>query len=314
MSSVVSALMKVVFKIGQRLHRWFSRHREYILIVLILSCLTCLFLSDVIFDGKILLAADIALQHEPWSSAVPHSLPHNPILGDSIMWYYPAKHFFWQSVKGGHFPKWNPYIYSGHPFNPLSGGQSSDLGQLLTEFPALFLPVERALGYVAALRLILAGFFMYAFLRDLRASVYGSLLAAIVFMFNANTIAWLEFPAHLSIQLWIPLVFLLLRRALTKESLAYAVLTAAVLGLLLFNWYLLLAIYTLSGLALFALWMMLRTYFESGQDFRRLLRQAAISVGSVGAGVSMAAVKIVSYRLLLDASIRGNQKRATGSS
>jgi hypothetical protein len=294
MNAVVSALMKVVFKIGQRLHRSFARHREYILIVLILSCLTSLFLSDVIFDGKILLAADIALQHEPWSSAAPHSLPHNPILGDSIMWYYPAKHFFWQSVKEGHFPKWNPYIYSGHPFNPLSGGQSSDLGQLLTEFPALFLPVERALGYVAALRLVLAGFFMYAFLRDLRASVYGSLLAAIIFMFNANTIAWLEFPAHLSIQLWIPLAFLLLKRALTKESLAYAMLTAAIVGLLLSNWYLLLAIYALSGLALFALWIILRTYFGSGRDLRRLLRQVAIFLGSVGAGISMVTALVTS--------------------
>ena len=316
MSSVVDAPMEIVLKTGQKLRRWFTKYREYVLVVLILSCLTCLFLSDVIFDGKILLAADIALQYEPWSSTGSHSPPHNSILGDSIMWYYPAKHFFWQSIKRGHFPKWNPYIYSGHPFNPLRGGQSSDLGQLLTEFPALFLPVERALGYVAALRLVLAGFFMYAFLRDLRASVYGALLAAIVFMFNANTIAWLEFPAHLGIQLWIPLVFLLFHRALrlssgqalTKESLAYAVLTAAILGLLLFNWYLLLAIYTLSGLALFALWTILRTYLQGPiRDVRRLLRQLAISAGSVGAGVSMAAVKIISYRVLLDASIRGEQ-------
>lgn len=306
----------MLLKIRERFSRGLARYREYVLVILILSCLTCLFLSDVIFDGKILLAADIALQKEPWSSAGPHSPPHNPILADSIMWYYPAKHFFWQSIKRGHFPTWNPYIYSGHPFSPLSGGQSSDLGQLLTEFPALFLPVERALGYVAALRLVLAGFFMYAFLRDLRASVFGSLLAAIVFMFNANTIAWLEFPAHLSIQLWIPLVFLLLHRALrlcsgqalTKESLAYAVLTAALLGALLFNWYLLLAIYTLSGLALFALWIILRTYLQgSVRDLQRLLRQVAISVGSVGAGLSMAVVKIASYRLLLNASIRQEQ-------
>ena len=305
---MVNAPKRMILNTGQRLRRWFTRYREYVLVILILSCLTCLFLGDVIFDGKILLAADIALQFDPWSSAGPHSPPHNPILGDSIMWYYPAKHFFWESIKRGHFPKWNPYIYSGHPFSPLSGGQSSDLGQLLTEFPALFLPVERALGYVAALRLVLAGFFMYVFLRDLRASVHGSLLAAIVFMFNANTIAWLEFPAHLSIQLWIPLVFLLFHRALTRESLAYAALTAAVLGLLLFNWYLLLAIYTLSGLALFALWMMLRSYFqESGRDLRRLLRQSVIAVGSVGAGIAMAAVKIISYRLLLDVSIRGEQ-------
>ncbi len=316
MSSVVNASTEMVLKAGQK--------REYILIVLILICLTCLFLSDVIFDGKVLLAADIALQYAPWNSIAPSTPAHNTTLSDSIMWYYPAKHFFWQSVKRGRFPTWNPYIYSGHPFSPLSGGQSSDLGQLLTEFPALFLPVEKALGYVAALRLVLAGFFMYLFLRDLRASVYGSLLAAIVFMFNANTIAWLEFPAHLSIQLWIPLVFLLLHRALrlcpstklrtgsgqalTRESLAYAALTAAVLGLLLFNWYLLLAIYTLSGLALFALWMTLRSYFqEAGRDLQRLLRQLAISVGSVGAGIAMATVKIISYRLLLEASIRGEQ-------
>ncbi len=308
MSSVVNAPKGTILNISQRLHCWLTKHREYVLVILILSCLTCLFLSDVIFDGKVLLAADIALQYAPWNSVAPDSPAHNAILSDSIMWYYPAKHFFWESVKRGHFPTWNPYIYSGHPFSPLSGGQSSDLGQLLTEFPAIFLPVEKALGYVAALRLVLAGAFMYAFLRDLRASVYGSLLAAIVFMFNANTIAWLEFPAHLSIQLWIPLVFLLLHRALTRESLAYAALTAAVLGLQLFNWYLLLAIYTLSGLALFALWMILRTYFqESGRDIRRLLRQSAISAGSVGAGIAMAAVKIVSYRLLLDVSIRGEQ-------
>lgn len=116
------------------------------------------------------------------------------------MCYCPAKHFFGQSIKRGHFPKWNPYIYSGHPFTPFGGGQSSDLGQLLTKFRPLFIPVERALGYVAALCLILAGFLMYAFLREPRGSVYGWLPAAVIFLFNANTIAWLEFPAHQSVQ------------------------------------------------------------------------------------------------------------------
>jgi len=130
------------------------------------------------------------------------------------MCYCPAKHFFGQSIKRGHFPKWNPYIYSGHPFSPFGGGQSSDLGQLLTKFRPLFIPVERTLGYVAALCLILAGFLMYAFLREPRGSVYGWLPAAVIFLFNANTIAWLEFPAHQSVQLWIPLVFLLFNRAL----------------------------------------------------------------------------------------------------
>lgn len=54
--------MGIVLRTDQKSHRWFTVCREYVLVILILSCLTCLFLSDVIFDGKVLLAADIALQ------------------------------------------------------------------------------------------------------------------------------------------------------------------------------------------------------------------------------------------------------------
>ena len=210
-----------------------SSIKEYVLLGLALSLLVIAFLWRIFFLGEVLLPADlINTGHLPWALAEENRTPpgsrvHNPELGDAVLMYYPIKSFVENSLARGEFPLWNPYAFSGYPF------VERVLTQIISplDFPHYIFPARYAFGYAAALRLLLAGIFMYVLARYFRISPLGSFLAAVIFMFNGNTVAWLEFPAHLNGQLYIPLVLFFFIRAIDRSDLKSLLLGGIVWGL-----------------------------------------------------------------------------------
>ncbi|MBT9171297.1 MAG: hypothetical protein DDT18_01670 [Actinobacteria bacterium] len=210
-----------------------SSIKEYAVIILALSLLVIVFLWRIFFLGEVLLPADLVnAGNAPWALAEQNRTPpgtriHNRELGDPIIIYYPTKSFVENSLEGGEFPLWNPYAFAGYPF----------VGRVMTQiinpldFPYYILPARYAAGYATALRLLLAGIFMYGLARYLRMSPLGSFLAAAIFMFNANTVVWLEFSAHLKGQLYTPLILFFFIRAIDKSDLRSLLLGGIVYGL-----------------------------------------------------------------------------------
>ncbi|MCG9479978.1 MAG: YfhO family protein [Actinomycetia bacterium] len=168
----------------------------------------------------------------PWVLAegntyAPGAPPYNPSLSDPIYIYYSMKHYLKDCFNNSILPLWNPNSFCGYPFmTKIVGDMYNPL-----DFMFLIFPVTKAFGYSAAFHLFLAGIFMYAFARSLKVPIWGSLFAAIAFMFNANTILWLEFPTHLKGELWIPLIFLFIIKYFKEKKIIFSLLAGLFLGM-----------------------------------------------------------------------------------
>jgi hypothetical protein len=117
------------------------------------------------------------------------------VLGGVLYWGVPLLQFYpWQKLaaemwRAGQWPLWNSWVGSGAPLAAnLQTGAFYPLN-----FLHLFLPTEYALGGVALLHVILAGWFMYAYLRALHLSRFAALIGALAFQLNGCLIARLGF-------------------------------------------------------------------------------------------------------------------------
>ncbi len=120
---------------------------------------------------------------------------------------------------------WNPYTAFGSPL--LANAQSAPLFPLkaIAYGPA---GVRRGFGFLCFLKMLLAGLFMWAYMRALGAGAIGRTLGALAFMACGFMVAWLQW-ALTSVALFLPLVLLgcehLTRRKLRSGFLLISVAT-----------------------------------------------------------------------------------------
>lgn len=275
--------------------------KEIAVVSLVLALLIAIFMWKLVFFGQIFLPADIMNVRYPWRSYfnLTTTEPHNPLLSDTVMIYYPTAHFVYSTLGRGIIPLWNPYIFGGFPFAVDSLYWLSSPANV----PFLFLPVALAFSYSAALRLFLAGIFMYVLVRKIGSGILGSLVGAIVFMFNGNTVTWLSFPFHLSSELWIPLIFLLLVKTLSQRKIGYAILTGGILGLHFLAGFLQMSLYLLLAMVAYLLWVVAIEYRRSRSP-GGAARQVSLFFVALLVGLLIGAVSILPLREYIDLSIR----------
>lgn len=110
---------------------------------------------------------------------------------------------FWS----GHFPLWNPYSGTGMPH--LANMQSTAFFPLKLLY--YLFPTLRALDLMVILRISLAGTFTFLFCRSIGISLLSSSMAGICFSLSGYMIKNMNL-VHLSVEMWLPLVFLLIHR------------------------------------------------------------------------------------------------------
>lgn len=236
------------------------RYLPYILFAI----LVCIFLWKPIFTGKALLPGDYLAQMQPWSSVVKAANPEaqwNPLQWDAIAQFYPWRVFYARSMKSGHIPLWNPHQFSGTPF--LANGQSA----VLYPFNLVFLALDpiTAFTFFAALHLFLAQVFMYWLMRELGATVVGAIVGAIVFTFSAFMVLWLELPTFVSVAVWLPLVLLLIHRAVERRSAFYGMLAGTGVALAFLAGHFQIAFYVGLTAMFWWLWKLIATWRAEGQ-------------------------------------------------
>lgn len=145
---------------------------------------------------------------------------------DFIRQFYPARVYAVHSLSSGSFPLWNPYVLSGqayfasyqtamlYPFNLLMVGLYAAAGATL--------PFKALIVFVV-FHFFLAGAFTYILARDLDCGRAGSTVAALTFMFCGFMVAHAGHMNQVSSAAWIPLIFFLFNRALTRRKFSYAV-------------------------------------------------------------------------------------------
>lgn len=115
----------------------------------------------------------------------------NPLLSDLTFEFYPWRAYATQAFRAGVIPWDNPYIFGGEGQAFVGNDQSAFFFPL--NLVSYFLPLWSQFNFVAVLKIWLAGFFTYLFLRSLKLSPKAAVLGGIVFAFSGFFQVWLGF-------------------------------------------------------------------------------------------------------------------------
>ena len=142
---------------------------------------------------------------------------------------------FWvRSIQQGAWPLWDPYTYSGHIFSgEMQNGSFYPLYLPLALFRlnryGLLAPALYHAMFVASH--FLGAWFMFRLVRELELSDFAAIVAGICFSMGGFLGHIPEWPHLLNSGIWLPLIFLLLRRAMKAPGVARTVWYASACGL-----------------------------------------------------------------------------------
>lgn len=163
------------------------------------------FASPYFLNNKVPFPSNYQVNNfAPWSANSKFWGPvKNGAMPDIITQIYPWRHLAINIWKTGQVPLWNPYTFSGNPL--LANYQSG----VLSPFNLLFFifPFIDAWSILVLLQPLLAGIFMNLFMRSLKISKAGGLIAALSFMFCGFITSWMGYATLGYAILFLPLSF-----------------------------------------------------------------------------------------------------------
>ncbi len=178
---------------------------------------------------------------------------HQMLFGsDTLSLGYVAREFYASQLKAGTFPRWAPRILGGTPFlEALSGGDALYPTSLLLVVMEPF----RALGWKLVLHILVAGLFMYGWLRTIGASRAAALLSGTAYML-APFLVSLVHPGHdgkIFVTALTPLMFWVVERFFVRPRIGTFSGVALVVALVLFTTHFQMAYFLFGAVGLYAL-------------------------------------------------------------
>lgn len=158
--------------------------------ILMLIVVWLIFSKPFFIDGKIPFPSDYQVNHHSlWNSYENFWGPvKNSAMPDVIGQLMPWKHFTIESWKSLNVPLWNPYSFSGTPH--LANFQSSAFS--ITNLFYFIFNFNDTWSLAVLIQPLLAGIFMYLFVRSLKLSQEAGLIASISFMFCGFIVVWMS--------------------------------------------------------------------------------------------------------------------------
>jgi hypothetical protein len=174
----------------QRAWAWWAA-RPTLAAAVIYALLSLVFVGQGLLPGRTLSSADFLWSTVPWDSSRPPDvapLGANFEAADAVVVFQPFFEYSHDAFPD--IPLWNPNVMAGRPF--LADAQSAVFSPFT--IPAYLLPLSKALGVMALLKLFVAAFGTYLFGRAMGMRFGGALLAGIVFAFGTFFVVWLPWP------------------------------------------------------------------------------------------------------------------------
>lgn len=140
-----------------------------------------------------------------YEAQYPRGVPFkNFLITDPVRQTYVWKNLAIDSYRKLELPLWNPYEMSGKPLmGNLQGGVFYPLNIVFA-----IQPFALSWTIFIILQSLLAGFFMYVYLKSLKLTKASSLLGSVSFMFSSFAVVWLEWGNIVHIILWLPVILL----------------------------------------------------------------------------------------------------------
>jgi hypothetical protein len=187
-----------------------------LLLVLALSLLGYQFF----LKGKLPIPADTIVglyypYRDIYAATNPNGIAyHNPLITDPVRQQYPWRFLSIALEKQFELPLWNPYNFAGNPL--LANMQSAPFYPL--NFLLVIFPFQIGWSILVLLQPILAGLFLYLYLRKMKLTQSASFLAGICFALCGFNTAWLEWNTIGHTLLWLPLILLAKEHLLKKMT------------------------------------------------------------------------------------------------
>ncbi len=247
-----------------------------------LSIIALFGLFTVAFFWRILLSPDV----------------YFPVGGDFIFQDFPRNVFAAHSLQSGEIPLWNPYTMTGQPFaiDPNVGFFYPLKLLLMLVVPGF---TYREMELLLILHYLLSGLFTYALGRDLGMTKSGAVTAGLAFMFSGFMIGQMEHPYIVITAMWLPLVFLFLRRAILHGGTTDALLAGIFLAISIFGGH---QQFSIMMVMWILLWLAGYWLVVNRSAFWRNVRSMALIFGSAFAA---SAVQILPAVEIIGQSIRG---------
>ena len=197
---------------------------------------SAVFFNKTILKGQIPFPGDLLVgNYIPYSSYsilgyAPGGYPHKAQNIDVVEQLYPWKFLSINVLKKGEIPLWNPYNFSGTPH--LASIQSGTFYPINVLF--FLLPFVTAWTIYIILQPILAGFFTYLFLREIKIDYKGSIFGGLIFSFSSFLVVWMQYGNIIHAALWLPLVMWLGLKNLQSQSIIKSILLSFTLALSVF--------------------------------------------------------------------------------
>lgn len=156
-----------------------------------------------------------------FAKSYPNGIPFkNFLLTDPVRQLIPWKSFAISVLKDHQLPLWNPYNGAGTPL--LANFQSG----IFYPLNIIFFLFHFLISWTIFLMLqpVLAGLFLYFYLRNLKLEKWSSIFGSFIFAFSGFSIAWMEWGNVLHTALWLPLILLCKDKLLKKFSGKWAIL------------------------------------------------------------------------------------------
>ena len=222
---------------------------------------------------------------------------------DFIFQYYGFRNFAAVSMAGGDLPLWNPYTFSGMPFQ-------ADIQTALFYIPNLLLTVFAGGGHLhffwvellIVVHFMIAGVCFYFLALDLGMQKIFALFSGLVYSLSGFMIMQLIHQTFVCEVAWLPLLLLLFRRALMRRSPLSVCLASLVLSQMILAGAPQLTLYTMFLLLMFFLSELVPAARAEGTG--KAIRMAVAAGLVVALALGFAALQLLPTRELAGLSAR----------
>ncbi|HJX39447.1 MAG TPA: YfhO family protein, partial [Anaerolineae bacterium] len=266
-----------------------SGRRGDLCFTLLLSLMPVVFLANILFTDQVLVGDNLARDY-PWFAYADEELLQRPTNGriDPLHQFYAHRVIAARIAEAGRLPLWNPYFLAGTPF--LATESQAGLFYPLNLIYAVIDPL-RGFGVSAYIHLVLAGVFMYAYLRSIGLNRLSGFVGATSFQFSGYFLINLMWLPRVWTATWAPLLFFGLERYWREERWGYALLMAVGMAMSLLAGMMGVVVYVAFGLLLYLIFRAWQSWDEDG--WRRTARKTVIVAVGGGLGILLASVQVV---------------------
>lgn len=222
----------------------------------------------------------------------------NEAMPDVLSQLYPWRHLVVESFKNGQWPLWNPYLFSGTPL--LANFQSAVFSPL--NFLLLVFPFATGWSLMILVQPLLAALFMFLFLRELKVSRWGSVVAATAFSFCGFMVVWMAYGTLSLAIVWLPLLLWAIEKSFKKASILPLTITSLSLAFSFFSGHFQTSVYVILAVVFYTIFKFWQT-----KNLRNFLFVAVF----IFLGVLIASPQIFPSIELYFQSVRGQSFRQT---